>query len=132
MSSSNRATKQKRAIWSALEDAHRPLSPVEVFQSASRTLPSLSLATVYRIIRGFIEEQRVVAVSLPGAPDRYETKGCAEHHHHHFLCDGCGKVFDVPGCGFKLETELPAGFSVKRHEVVLYGDCKECQAARSA
>lgn len=132
MSSSNRTTKQKRAVWSALEEAHRPLSPVEVFQVVSRTVPSLSLATVYRIIRGFIEEERIVPVSLPGAPDRYETKGCADHHHHHFLCDGCGRVFDVPGCGFRMESGLPEGFSVQRHEVVLYGECTDCHGTKSA
>lgn len=132
MSTNNRSTKQKRAIWSALEDAHRPMSPAEVLQVVSRSLPSLSLATVYRIIRSFVEENRVVPVSLPGAPDRYETKCCADHHHHHFLCDRCGKVFDVPGCGFRLESGLPDGFSVKRHEVVLYGNCVDCQDSHSA
>jgi Fe2+ or Zn2+ uptake regulation protein len=35
-------------------------------------------------------------------------------------------VFDVPGCGLRIDTGLPKGFSLTRHEVVLYGSCSEC------
>jgi Fur family ferric uptake transcriptional regulator len=126
MSLQRRDTKQKRIIWSIVERAGRPLSPAEVHAQAANALPRLSLSTVYRTLKSLQDEQRIVAVSLPGAPDRYETKRLADHHHHHFHCDGCGKVFDIPGCGLRVDTGLPQGFSMTRHEVVLYGSCRDC------
>jgi len=122
----SRQTKQKSAIVSLLEKARRPLSPGEILEGAKADSASLSLATVYRVVRGLVEDGSIVAVSLPGAPDRYETHACASHHHHHFHCDDCGRLFDVPGCGLHIDSSLPFGFSLKRHEVVLYGSCSEC------
>jgi Fur family ferric uptake transcriptional regulator len=126
MSLQKRDTKQKKVIWSIVEEAGRPLSPTEVHQEAAGHLPRLSLSTVYRTIKSLQAEQRIVAVSLPGAADRYETKSLADHHHHHFHCDGCGRVFDIPGCGLRVDAGLPKGFSLSRHEVVLYGSCGQC------
>jgi Fur family ferric uptake transcriptional regulator len=121
-----RNTKQKQVIWEIFEQFARPLSPAEVHEQAVKQLPRISIATVYRIIRGLHDERRLASVALPGAPDRYEMESKAAHHHHHFHCDGCGRVFDVPGCGLRVDSRLPVGFSLRRHEVVLYGDCDEC------
>lgn len=123
-----RSTRQKRLIWSIVEQAGRPLSPSEVHGAALQALPRVSLATIYRILKSLQDEQQVVAVALPGAPDRYETKARADQHHHHFHCDLCGKVFDVPGCGLRVDARVPSGFSIQRHEVVLYGQCRACAA----
>lgn len=122
-----RSTKQKRAVWSVIEQAGRPLSPAEVHRAALALLPRVSMATIYRVLKSLQEEQRIVSVSLPGVPDRYETKQRADHHHHHFHCDACGRVFDVPGCGLRVHAHVPRGFSIKRHEVVLYGNCDDCR-----
>lgn len=89
-------------------------------------MPQLSLATIYRTVRSLQDDQRLVAVALPGEPDRYETKFRSELHHHHFYCDSCGRVFDIPGCGLHIESDAHHGFKVSRHEVMLYGECREC------
>lgn len=129
MTVEKRDTQQKRVIRAALEAAGRPLSPVEVHGIASQELPRISLSTVYRVLKTLQEEEIIVTVSLPGAPDRYETKVRADHHHHHFHCDGCGRVFDIPGCGLRVDSSLPSGFSLTRHEVVLYGSCNTCRVS---
>jgi Fur family ferric uptake transcriptional regulator len=123
-----RNTRQKRLIREVIETAGRPLGPTEVQAIALKQLPAISLSTVYRALKSLQEEQVIVAVSLPGAPDRYETKFRADHHHHHFHCDDCGRVFDIPGCGLRVDSGLPQGFSLTRHEVVLYGSCGQCTA----
>jgi Fur family ferric uptake transcriptional regulator len=121
-----RNTKQKSAISAVFSEARRPLTPQELLDGARIKLRSLSLGTVYRVVRGMVEEGSIVTVSVPGAPDRYETRECAAHHHHHFHCDSCGRMFDVPGCGLRIDNLVPQGFTMKRHEVVLYGSCREC------
>jgi len=126
-----RNTRQKRAVRRALDEARRPLSPGEVHSAVIRQISSISLATVYRIIRSLLEDGELVSVPLPGAPDRYETRICADHHHHHFHCDGCERVYDIPGCGLKVDTTLPTDFSMTRHEVVLYGLCASCSTDNS-
>ena len=86
------------------------------------------MATVYRTIRSLEELGEIVPVELPGEPDRYEMAGKA--HHHHFICDTCGKAFDVDACPGDLAHMTPEGFRLIRHEITLYGHCSDC--ARSA
>lgn len=121
-----RKTKQKKVIADALEEAARPMSPLEILEVAQQKVPRLSIATVYRVLKGLVDEGELVPVPVPGQPDRYETHIRAAHHHHHFHCDSCHRVFDVPGCGLRVEAHLPGGFTLSRHEVMLYGSCGQC------
>ena len=123
-----RATRQNTAIREALEAAGRPLSPAEVLDEARRHVAALGLATVYRNLKALVDAGEIQVVTLPGEAARYEL---ARHgHHHHFRCDACQKVFDVPGCPGDLGGLAPPGFVVDRHEITLYGRCSACAPAR--
>jgi len=65
-------------------------------------------------------------VNLPGDNPRFEAAGL--HHHHHFQCQQCQKVFDVHGCPGDLAALAPPGFTVADHDLVLYGRCSDCPA----
>lgn len=119
-----RNTKQRRAIEEIFEQAERPLNPEEILDRASRKVDGIGQATVYRTISSFLEEKRIVPVEIPGHPSRYEKASLK--HHHHFACTGCGKVFELPGCPYNGKANVPKGFTVSGHEVILYGQCKTC------
>lgn len=119
-----RSTRQRRAIREAFLEAGRPLSPQEVLELARKKVPSLGLATVYRTLKGLVEEGFLTPVALPGEPSRYEPAG--KGHHHHFLCRLCGRVYELLGCDLALEGHLPPGFLAEGHEVMVYGRCPEC------
>ncbi len=119
-----RSTRQRRAIREVFLEAGRPLSPQEVLGLARSKVPSLGLATVYRTLKGLLEEGFLVPVHLPGEPPRYEAAG--RGHHHHFLCRACGRVYELPGCPPGLEGNLPPGFRAWGHEVTVYGLCPSC------
>lgn len=120
-----RETTQRRAIRQALGEADRPLSPQEVLALAQRSAPGLGLATVYRTLRAMVEEGEIEPVSLPGEADRYEISG--KHHHHHFRCRSCERVFDLAArCLPGLRSLLPAGFEMDEHELLLEGRCADC------
>jgi Fur family ferric uptake transcriptional regulator len=119
-----RNTTQKAAIRKAFELADRPLSTNEVLGLAQTNVGGLGIATVYRNVKSLVDEGWLATVELPGEPPRYEVSGKA--HHHHFRCDGCGKVFELDGCLPGMDRLAAAGFSVARHELTLYGACPEC------
>ena len=125
-----RSTKQRRAIFAALTDAQRPLGPREVLERAAAGrddggLPGLNLATVYRNLNALLAAGQVVAVDLLGQPPRYELSGLA--HHHHFLCDRCDRLYDIPGCPGAIAKLAPRGFEVTAHELILSGVCDRCR-----
>jgi Fur family ferric uptake transcriptional regulator len=125
-----RSTRQNAAIREVLASAGRPLSPTEVLDAARVHVAALGLATVYRTLKALVDEGAIQVVALPGEAPRYEP---ADHgHHHHFRCDVCQKVFDVPGCPGDLGDLAPPGFTVVRHEITLYGRCSDCRPTPKA
>ena len=117
-------TEQRRAIRSAFKGAGRPLSPTEVLDLAGEEVPQLNLTTVYRNLKGMVEREELVQVPVPGQAVRYELAGL--DHHHHFLCEGCDRVFDVPGSPGSIQRLTPVGFETTAHEVTLVGRCRVC------
>ena len=119
-----RKTQQRTAIRQAFEAAGRPLSPQEVLGAARSAIPKLGIATVYRNIKGLVENGWLQTVSLPGAPDRYEL--VCKRHHHHFYCRKCDGVYDIEDCPSGIQEISPVGFEVESHEIILYGLCVDC------
>jgi Fur family transcriptional regulator, ferric uptake regulator len=122
-----RNTRQRSAIREAIAQADRPLLPQEVLDAAQQAVPGLGIATVYRNIKGLVEEGALQTVNLPGENPRFEVTG--HRHHHHFQCRQCQRVFDVYACPGDLSQLAPQGFTVEDHDLTLYGRCKECAAA---
>jgi Fur family ferric uptake transcriptional regulator len=119
-----RNTKQKEAIRAAFRDADRPLSHEEALVLAQKQVDGLSIATVYRNTHLLLEEHWLTPVEVPGNTTRYELAG--KEHHHHFHCNACGKMFELPGCAVAVEPKLPLGFVTTGHEFYLYGVCSGC------
>ncbi len=104
--------------------AKGPLSAREILAQASDSCPSLSLATVYRVVREGAESGALTVVRLQDNVARYE--GADLHHHHHFLCEKCERVFDISMPCNLVATHVPDSFHVTRHEITLYGSCPDC------
>ena len=119
-----RKTKQKDAIRVAFETADRPLSPEETLVLAQERVEGISIATIYRNIGTLVEEKWLTAIALPGEPARYEVAG--KGHHHHFRCNVCTKIFEMPGCSVTYKRSVPRGFRVTGHEFFLFGTCAAC------
>jgi len=121
-----RVTKQRLAIRRIIQDSPRPLLAQEILELAKPIVPALSLGTVYRNLKAMVEEGDLKAVFLPGENPRYEPSG--RHHHHHFQCLHCRRVYDIDACPGELSDLAPSGFVVEDHELTLYGRCAECRS----
>lgn len=121
------ATQQKAVLSRIITKSDRPLTAQEILAEAQKDLPNLGIATVYRALKQFQEDSQVRVVEIPGATPHYES--AAAHHHHFFLCQQCQKLFNLVGCVKGLDALAPKKFSVRRHEIVLYGDCADCLRA---
>lgn len=121
----SRSTEQRRVLQAVLEEASRPLTVYELLALAQKQKKGMGLSTVYRNLRAFVGEGWITAVELPGVMVRYELT--AKKHHHHFHCENCDRVFDIPHCTRGVEKGLPRGFVVDRHEILLHGLCPDCR-----
>ncbi len=121
----SRNTKQKDAIRTAFENEGRPLSPEETLNYAQEQVEGISIATVYRNISSLVEERWLTPIDLPGESTRYVVAG--KDHHHHFRCNSCGKVFEMPALVSSAKPKLPRGFRATGHEFFIYGVCSDCK-----
>lgn len=112
-------------ILRVVSDAGRPVS-VDEIRDALRS-SGVGTATVYRVVNNCVEGGKLKRVELPNAAARFEPADLP--HHHHFECDSCRKVYDVPGCAPGVADLAPEGFEVSQHEILLKGTCPECQEA---
>jgi Fur family ferric uptake transcriptional regulator len=124
--SRQRRTRQQIVIEHIFDHTVRPLSPKEVIELAQTEIPNIGMATVYRALNHMVSEGILRVVDLPGQTSRYEHANL--HHHHHFHCTECDKVFDLQGCLLRKEMDLPDGFDVKHHDITLTGTCPDCGA----
>ena len=124
-----RRSNQRTQIQLAIEEAGKPLTVSEIHELAQINAPNLGIATVYRAIKLLLEEELIRTVSLPDSEIRYEP--FETEHHHHFQCNDCQLVFDLPLCPISIPegTTFPNGFRVDSHEITLYGSCPSCNAA---
>ena len=123
-----RNTQQRETLKQVIETAHRPLSIPEIHQLAHTKWPRLGIATVYREIKRLSDDGALKRVDIPGenAP-RYEVQHKQGHHHHHFKCNSCNKVFDIETCGLPIDKLLPEGFTHQAHDITIFGTCRDCR-----
>lgn len=91
-------------------------------------LEGVGRATVYRAIDQLEELGLIQRVDLGGSALGYEKLEPSGHHHHHIVCEGCGKVepFEDEALESAIHEIHPRGFKLESHEVTLYGRCPDC------
>jgi Fur family ferric uptake transcriptional regulator len=87
-------------------------------------------ASVYRALENLQALGLVRRIErAPGTPAGFERIEPSGQHHHHFVCDDCGKLVPFEDAGLeRLMRRLENGsdFAVREHEVVLRGSCAGC------
>jgi Fur family ferric uptake transcriptional regulator len=131
-----RLTGPRRAVADVLAAAREPLSVAQIYQAAGPNPPNL--ASVYRAIHllARIGLARMTDAGRSRPTARYEVTEPFAPHHHHLICQVCGRIEDLDGCPVpadalrRLTRRLgrAAGFQVTAHELRLFGRCRECRA----
>ena len=121
-----RSTRQRAAIIHVLEASGRPLSPRELLAAAREEVPGIGIATVYRAIAALVDDRAVHVVELPGNPHaRAGRVGPPSSLSLPQVPPGVRRR-RLPG---GIAGVVPRGFRLDRHELVLYGTCRQCRAA---
>ena len=126
-----RVTPQRRAVAEALAGEHVHLTADEVHRRARRSLPEVSLATVYNTLNELVSMGEIGEVRHTPGPARYDPNvGVVPHHH--LLCTTCGTLFDVDPAAVDapaLRVDDGGSFAVDGVDVLFRGTCAACLAA---
>ena len=126
-----RDTRQRQAIRTVFDNIDRPLGPKEVLIEASREVPNLGIATVYRNIKTMVDQGELVTVELPGQPSRYSLP--RHRKEYLFLCEKSDRAFFVDRASVNFDVvHLAENFTVNSHAVVLYGEYRDENISQSS
>src|SRR5260370_29087589 len=86
-------TAKRCAVLVFLGPPPTPPPAEEIFTAVNRHHPSASRATVYNNLRSLAQAGLVREVLSEGKAARFDA---SLHRHHHFICEACGTVEDIP------------------------------------
>ena len=105
-------------------------SAQEIFDGITAGGGRAGIASVYRALDQLVELQLAQRVELGDGIARFEPSHTDAGHHHHLVCDDCGKVepFSDPGLEQALvDAARRLSYGMHAHEVVLHGNCGDCK-----
>jgi Fur family ferric uptake transcriptional regulator len=105
------------------------LSAVEIEDALRAQGRPAGRASIYRVLDLLVEHGLVERVAVDRDQARFERVLPSGEHHHHLVCDQCGRLvaFDDPGLERAIHrVSERLGVRVDHHDVVLRGACGNC------
>ncbi len=130
----HRLTGPRRAVLNVLGESGVPLTVAEIHSRVGHH--RVNIVSVYRTVKLLVAEGLLRATDSTHGGQRYELGEQFTGHHHHLICQSCGRIEDLEGCPLtddslaRLNQRVRHSrqFRVTDHEIRLFGLCRECQA----
>jgi len=122
----------RSAVVDLMARQHCCLTAQEVFDRLREDGQVIGIASVYRALDLLSRMSLVHRLDLADAA-YYEPAHPGGEHHHHVVCDRCGKVSQFEDQELEAAIERLAGrlkYDVAAHDVVLRGSCPNCKQRR--
>ncbi len=118
-----RNTKQKMLVKEALFHLNHPTAQ-KIYDFIKKDYPHISLATIYRILAQFEEQNQLLHIKIPNTADCYDYQ---THPHYHLTCKKCKNVYDIDIpylSNLDIKTDE---YSIEHHTILFNGICANCQ-----
>lgn len=116
-------TFERLSILQYLEKKHNHPTAAMIYDDLVKRIPTISKTTVYNSLNLFIEKGIVTPLYITGSEVRFDLN---TSQHHHFLCEKCGRIYDITiVCPFLSKTEIQ-GHQIKQKHGYFRGICKHC------
>jgi Fur family peroxide stress response transcriptional regulator len=123
-------TSQRLLIYRYLEGNRAHPTAEQVYDEVRRTLPGISLTTVYKILHELVELGEVGRLDLGDGAARFDPN---TERHIHARCRLCGTILDLTPDLAPVSLPVEAdGFRVRDYHLLLDGECAACRAELSA
>jgi Fur family transcriptional regulator, peroxide stress response regulator len=124
-----RITTQRMAVFRALAgEASHPTADA-VYAALRKTMPVLSLSTVYRILESLEREGLIRRINSGNGAARFDAN---LNPHQHLVCRLCDRMTDLEEASFaglRLLQPQFSGFTAEEIDIRIIGVCPECRRA---
>jgi Fur family ferric uptake transcriptional regulator len=119
----------RRAVIQLLGEQHCCLAAQEIFDRLRAEGRGVGIASVYRILDLLVDEGFVQRIDIGDTITRFEPAHADGDHHHHLVCNSCGKVEAFADERLERalrQVERNTGYTTAGHDVLLRGACEDC------
>jgi Fur family ferric uptake transcriptional regulator len=121
-------------VLDVLAESRMPMTVPEIHARLSPR--RANIASVYRTVHLLTGLSLVRSTDTTRRSRRYELTEPFTGHHHHLICQACGRIEDLEGCVLTDEVlarltrsvRVSRQFQVLEHELRLFGRCRDCAA----
>ncbi len=120
----------RRTVVEYLDGQDCCLSAQETHERLAAADAKVGIASVYRVLDLLAARGLLTRVDLGDGVARYEPARPDGPHHHHLVCDDCGKVEPFEDDALERELSRVAGrlgYAMDTHDVLLRGACDACR-----
>jgi Fur family transcriptional regulator, ferric uptake regulator len=128
--SGHRTSGARGAVVGLLGRQHCCLSAHEISQELHASGSDVGIASVYRALELLHGMGLVQRVEIGDGGARFEPVVPGGEHHHHAVCDRCGRVTPFEDERIEKQLEQLAGslkHSMSGHDLVIRGECSRCR-----
>ena len=128
----HRASPARTEVIEAIASLGCSVTAREVSELLRERGSGVGLASIYRALELLDRLGLIKRFDVGEGTARYEPAHPSGEHHHHVVCDSCGRV--EPFEDEALERAIhhlsdTVSFEVAAHDVTLHGECPACRAA---
>lgn len=128
-----RLTPQRVEIFRQLASTTAHPDAETIYNNVRKTMPTVSLDTIYRTLKFFEEHGLVLRVSVENERARYDAQ---TSEHTHFVCEKCGRIIDVSAAAKDAKTlkeQVSAEHNTKvfAMHLLFRGLCAECNGTKA-
>jgi Fur family ferric uptake transcriptional regulator len=121
-----KVTPERLSILDVLNNVKKPTSVKDLKEKLKGK--EVDQATIYRNMETLTKGNVIRSVNFQHDHNHYELVN--DDHHHHLICENCGKVVDVSKCDTsKIEQQVKklGNFAtINSHALEFFGLCKNC------
>ena len=122
MATAKRYSKQRFTILHELQQVTTHPTADEIFALTKKTIPNISLGTVYRNLNELSEQGAVLKFTINGK-EHFDGN---INPHIHLCCEKCGEILDVFDKFGDISVKLVQNDSFKVNNIILSGCCEKC------
>jgi Fur family ferric uptake transcriptional regulator len=123
-----RLTPQRIMVIDALHSYDHHISAEEIYAQVKAKYPYANISTVYRTLELLKELNLVTEIDLGDGRVRFHP--AEKGHHHHLVCNKCGKIIDLPESAVVVLSNSISRdykFNAELKHLAIFGVCAECQ-----
>lgn len=120
-------TKRREDILTFFAKEDKYYTAKDLYAYMETNYPGISYDTVYRNLHLYHDLGILESTDLRA--EKHFRMNCGDQHHHHFICNVCGKTKKVPICPMSEVERFLHAYQIDGHKFEVYGLCPTCQTA---